>query len=276
MLNEQEQFVWNDIDEDGGFDMIDKCIPLLEGYLNGNYYESKNNRLNTLKKDIILNDLYEWTIAVWTTVMLNPNITYQAICGKLNGRIPIDNTIDRVKTTAEIIAVVAHSGLIDIVRHGSGKHITLSTPYELDKDIPAIDKHVIQKHKPQPVKSNWDHERRSMILGNALNHHEEEIRLDHLNAMNAIPLSLNKKFLSENRETTDKNQETVKQQEQWDQHVKDSLSKYAQVFAEGNKFYLEYKYCTRGRTYDDGYHVSSQGTSYKKASIQLWKKEMVW
>ena len=43
----------------------------------------------------------------------------------------------------------------------------------------------------------------------------------------------------------------------------------------GNKFWLQNKVDKRGRIYTSGYHISPQGSSFKKAMINLANKEIV-
>ena len=43
----------------------------------------------------------------------------------------------------------------------------------------------------------------------------------------------------------------------------------------GNKFYLNHKVDKRGRIYCSGYHITTQGTAFKKASIELAHEEIV-
>ena len=44
---------------------------------------------------------------------------------------------------------------------------------------------------------------------------------------------------------------------------------------QGNRFYLGHKYDKRGRIYAQGYHISTQGTPYRKAMLDFADKEPV-
>ena len=44
---------------------------------------------------------------------------------------------------------------------------------------------------------------------------------------------------------------------------------------QGNQFYLTHKVDKRLRLYAQGYHVTTQGSPFKKASIELHKEEIV-
>jgi hypothetical protein len=93
--------------------------------------------------------------------------------------------------------------------------------------------------------------------------------------MNSIPMALNKAFLLKYPEEPKKAStiDTPRKEQHWKLFVKRGMHKYAQMLAGKNTCYLNHKYCTRGRTYACGYYISTQGSSYKKAMIQLAKKE---
>jgi hypothetical protein len=54
-----------------------------------------------------------------------------------------------------------------------------------------------------------------------------------------------------------------------------SQAVYDLIIDAGNEFYLNQKVDKRGRVYAQGYHVSTAGSSYKKASIELAHEEFV-
>jgi len=47
------------------------------------------------------------------------------------------------------------------------------------------------------------------------------------------------------------------------------------MVSQGNEFYLTNKVDKRGRIYSQGYHINTQGTSFKKAMIDLAHEELV-
>lgn len=271
MLKISEQYVYGQIISAGGFVEITDCITRIEEYKIGHYYESKNIRLAQWKPDD--NELCDLIISIFTAVLVHEKLTYQAIVGMLNHKIPMDDLIDRVKTIAEVVAIISKSGLIKINRRGSGKYIMITTDYTLNEEIPCVDKHGLTINRPQPVESNFDENQGSMILGSSLNFHKGNLCLDHINRMNKIPFKLNKEFFKLYEETPKHTLDTIEKQQQWDTFVKDSSKKYLELIGSDNRCYLNHKYCTRGRTYAVGYHINTQGSSYKKAIIQLANKE---
>ena len=194
----------------------------------------------------------------------------------LNHKIKLPDLIDRIKTIAEVIAVVAKTGLIHVVRKGQGESTIIMAGYSIEERIPTDARHTLNKYKAQEVVENYDDIQGSMLLGGCLNHHDEDLCLSHINRMNAIPLSLNIEFLKRFKEMPKSAPATPKQQEQWDKFKEDSMYKYLEVTKRSNnKFHMDHKYCTRGRCYATGYHVSTQGTSFKKAIVQFHNKQLV-
>jgi hypothetical protein len=273
MLNTSEQFGVDDIGPE--FEpYLNACQEVMR-YASATYqYASKQDRIRSWARTEP--NIPEIVISCFTTTLLHRSLSYQAICGMLNHKIKLDDTIDRVRTIAEIIAVISKTGLIHIKRQGKGETTTIAAGYELTHDIPTDDRHELNKHKAQEIVSNYDDIQGSMLLGCQLNHHEDNICLAHINRMNRIPLSLSIELLKSMEEMPTFELDTPDKKKQWEYYKKSSLHKYVEVVRDSdNKVFTDHKYCTRGRCYDLGYHISSQGTSYKKAIVQLHKRELV-
>jgi hypothetical protein len=114
----------------------------------------------------------------------------------------------------------------------------------------------------------------SLILGKS-NHHDGDICLDVLNTINKVELQLDTKFLSTVEETPTFELDTPEKIAQWDRFKRQSYKFYSLMVSQGNRFYLTHKYDKRGRIYAGGYHINSQGTAFKKASIELAREELV-
>jgi len=280
MLRMDERFVQNAINEAGGMDEIKQAINAIQDYRVKQYYPKKSIRLNNW--DPCRTEIEEIVISVFTAVLVNECLTYQAAAGMLNHKINMDDTVDRVKTISEIIGLISLTGLINVERRGSGQSILITTDYTVS-DIPSIDKHGLVLNRPQLVERNWDPDQGSMILGGKLNFHEKNLCLDHLNRMNQIPLKLNIAFIEacpeEPKSTfikaSDSPAKAAEKMHQFRQFAKDSSKKYMEIINGKNRAYLNHKYCTRGRTYAVGYYINTQGASYKKASLELYNKEFL-
>lgn len=277
-MKEDVKFVHEMIQQVGGLAQIDRSIKLIQQHLNkehvngkGEPFISKNNRLAQWKPSH--EELYRLVLEVFTTTLTHDYLTYQAIVGMHCNRIPIDNMLDQIKTMAEVIAMLCIADLIDIIR-SPGEYHRIVPRLKLE-GIPFVDKHGTVYHRPQPVKSNYDPEQGSMLLGGRLNHHEDKICLDYINKMNSIPMVLNKEFLLKYPEEPKKEStvDTPEKKELWDVYTNQCRKKYAHALVCSNKLYLNHKPDTRGRMYAVGYYISSQGSSYKKAALQFAKKE---
>jgi hypothetical protein len=272
MLRASEFYVQQQISKSGGQPEIYEAIGLIEEYLVGDYYQSKNLRLAEWSPD--RGTIYEVVLTVFTIVLSVRSLTYQAICGMVASRIGVLDHMDQIKTTAEVIAIISKTGLINIKRTGSGNHIMLDSDYEMD-DIPELERHAILTDKPPVFEENYHHEFGSLILGGRANHHSDDICLDHLNRMNGIKLKLNRPFLRKYEEAPTYALDTQDKADQWDQFITNSYRTYIKLVREGNRFYLSHKYDKRGRCYVEGYHINTQGSSFKKAIVQLAQSELV-
>ena len=179
MLNQAEKYVLSEINSIGGLKEFEDSIERIKLYLHkayeGEYYKSKNIRLSEWNPD--KGELFELILAIFTIVLSNQQITYQAIVSALVSRLRVwEDDIKAVKTLAEVIAIVSQSGLINIKRNGKGNYIMISTDYVLD-NIPEPDRHEIIFKEPSKPKSNYDEEFGSRILGSKYNYHEDNIKL---------------------------------------------------------------------------------------------------
>jgi len=272
-MNTAEQICWDEIDAGGGMEEVDTAVEYIEEYMVQCYHYSKNQRLWRWMETSP--DLLKLVVSIFTIVLQEQSLTYQTLIGILNHKIKLDSALDRIFIIAEVTAIISTTGLINITRYGKGKSILITTDFMLESVLPTESKHQLVLHRPQPVNSNWDIENGSMLLGHSANHHNDDICLDHLNRMNQIPLALNAKFITQYVEQAKTQPVTDEQKLQWATFVKNSLAKYSEVLGNGNKMYLKHKYDTRGRTYSCGYHITTQGSSFKKAIVELYNTELV-
>lgn len=290
----EERVLHESIQEAGGMPEIDEAIRLIQEFRSQEYFSKKGNPLKKknrrlAKWDPRHEDIYELVIAIWCMTMVHGPMTMQAVCGLLNNRIDMVNTIDRVHILASCVALVSKTGLIQVHRGESGQNIMVDSEYQMGDELPVIDRHGTVFNRVQPVYSNLDPDQGSMLLGGKINHHEKNICLDHINKMNRIPLTLNKGFLFKYAEDPKKDyftDEWGNEDPAWKHQVKEDMwklfkgksqEKYLELMSSkgGNRCYLNHKYCTRGRTYAVGYYINTQGSSFKKACLELAHKEML-
>ena len=272
MLSTAEHYVITEIEKIGGLPEIPQAIELICEYLGKSYYPSKNRRLEQWNPD--KGELFELVIGVFTIALTNKSLNYQAMAGMVAGRIGLEDHIESVTTAAEVLALIGRTDLINISRTGSGNYIMFSTEYCLE-DIPEPDRHEIQMSEIPVFTKNYHEDFGTRILGGRQNFHNHDICLDHINRMNAIPYQLNRKFLFKYEEAPTFTLDTREKREQWETFVRTSYRKYIEVVKKGNKFFLNHNYDKRGRCYAEGYHVNTQGSSFKKAIVQLAEEELV-
>jgi len=274
MLRIDEQFVYDKIMEAGGLPEIEKSAQAIINYRSTDFYESKNNLI--AKWEIDHQNIYDLVISVFTACLANEILTYQTLVGMLNHKIKLDDELERVKILADLIGLISLTGLIDITSIKGQYHI-IGTGYTVGGVLPEDDKHITITERPQPVESNWDEVSNtgSVILGHRMNHHTEYVRLSHLQRMGQIAFTIDQDFVDQYEEAPKKKPETEDQWYNWSCFKQESLNKYEELIGSGNKFYTRHKYCTRGRSYCGSYHINYQGSSFKKAAIQLFNKEIV-
>lgn len=260
-------------------DCIDTCIELVEEWLKGTYYQSKQDRLAELAKRDIRKVVEQIMVVV---VQVDRPTLFTAVVGEITGALKMSNKIDGTKTAAELLAVMCESNVYDIWKDDKYESMQMISNYELENHT----KQFIERTKylppmvvePLEVSKNFDlnylTQASSMILGKG-NHHDGDICLDSLNKFNQVPLSLNKRLLVQLSETPKKDFEDVDQERQWNTFVKDSYAVYRDLIQLGNKCWLTHKVDKRGRTYAQGYHVSTQGNQFRKAIVEFADKEVI-
>ena len=258
---------------------IEQGIVLLNEWLNHSYYDSKNARLEQVKNL----DLYPLIkdIFVGVAYCQIPEL-FTSVTAQLASRLKFSNKADGITTIAEIVAVLCQTDAFDIIKKDKFSSLMIQSR------IPISDKvirYVEQSNylpplvcEPEELTSNYQSvylsHNDSLILG-AGNHHDGDICLDVINSKNKVALSLDVDFLSAVEEEPTFEIDTVLKQQHWSKYKADSYKFYDLMVKQGNKFYLSNKVDKRGRSYAQGYHITTQGTAFKKAMIELADKEIV-
>lgn len=263
-------------------DMIEKRkfgVQLLEQWLSKTYYESKNKRLEQVKGMCL--DTIVTSVFVGVAYYQREEL-FTSVSAQLAGRLGFDDKLDSIKIMAEIIAVLCETDAFDINKADRMASLMVQSRIPLSNTlIDAINHSEYLPPmvcKPNKLINNYSSgyltEVGSLILGKG-NHHEGDICLDVLNKMNQVELKLDKDFLSSVEEDPTFEIKTLEQQELWKSFKQQSYRFYTLMFEQGNKFYLTHKVDKRGRIYSCGYHITTQGTSFKKAMIELANEEVV-
>jgi len=254
-------------------------VQLLDEYMSKTYYESKNSRIDQLKNhDLtkIINDLF-----IGIAYYQRPEL-FTSVTAQMASRLNLCEKTDAIKIVAEIIAVLCGTDAYDISKANKQASLMLVSRIPLSKELLKFVENC--SYLPPMVcvplellnnySSGYLSHNDSLILGRG-NHHDGDICLDVLNIINSIALRLDTQFLSKVEEDPTFDLDSPEKVDNWIRFKKQSYSFYSLMNSQGNEFYLTNKVDKRGRMYAQGYHVNTQGTSFKKASIELAKEAIV-
>ena len=281
---------------------LNKGVEILYSWLNEEHAVDKQLRLLALQ-DLDINELVQHTVALVALHCSKP-MKLVSIASMCIGHLKMADKVGAIQTMAEVIAMLSDTDLFDCRKTEDG-WIVLSR-IGLDEEVLRYAYNAFYLPpmiiKPRTVRHNRDsgyitQRGESLILGFYENHHDDDICLDVINILNANeyeldidiisslsedPLEITIEKLQENAAAKDKYlshfeaEKKLKQiLETWDDYQEECYKIKTLMLYHGNKFYLQNKVDKRGRIYTSGYHVNPQGSSFKKAMINLAKKEIV-
>lgn len=187
---------------------------------------------------------------------------------------------------ADMLLVAAHNDIVDwnpVRREFIMLYdITDDVKIELEKYQYPLPMVIEPREVTDNTQTGYLTIRNSIILRN--NHHNDDVCLDHINAMNKIKLSINFDVVNmiqnqwkgldkaKDGEDREEYQKRVRAFEKYDRTSRDVMEL---LNIAGNEFFLTHKYDKRGRCYCQGYHVNYQGNPWNKAVIQFAHGEIV-
>ena len=259
---------------------IEHGVLLVQEYMAKSYYASKNARIAQLANLDIVEVVTEIFVGVAYCLK---EVLFTSITAQLAGRLHFNDKTDAIKTVAELVAVLCITDAFDINKADRSASLMLISRIQLsDQLIEYIENSeylppmvCIPKELKNNFSSGYLSHNESLILGGSANHHDGDLCLDVLNLMNAVPLQLDTKFISKVEERPTFELDTPDKLENWKRFKIQSYNFYLLMTGQGNQFYLTNKVDKRGRIYASGYHISTQGTSQKKAMIELANEELV-
>ena len=281
---------------------IQQGITLLNNWMNKNYYQSKNARISQLKGM----DIEELVAEVMVgTAYVQYEELFTSVTAQLASRLGFSDKKEAILTMAEIVSVLCATDAYDILKADKMASLMVISRIPLSEELIEFVKGAAYLPpmicKPRNLLSNYDSgyltHKESLVLG-AGNHHEGDLCLDVLDLINSVPLKLDIQFLSTEEENPtkeftvewakgkalDKGKVITDAQAQadaykaianWMRFKRQSHEFYKLINLHKNKFYLTHRVDKRGRIYCSGYHISTQGTAYKKAMIELAQEEMI-
>lgn len=263
-------------------DMCDKMaqgVDLLKQYMAGSYYESKMKRIAQL----VNLDLEAMVLDLFTGIAycLRPEL-FTSVTAQLASRLKFSDKTEAITTVAEITAVLCATDAFDIEKANKLASLMVVSNIPLSENLVTFieESQFLPPMVCEPLElthnysSGYLTHNDSLILGTG-NHHDGDICLDVLNTMNKVALKLDTDFLCKVEEEPTFDLDTQDKLDQWNKFKEQSYMMYSLLASQGNQFYLNHKVDKRGRIYCHGYHISTQGTSFKKAMLEFAKEELV-
>lgn len=259
--------------------LIDHGVSSINDYMNQDYYSSKNLRIAQLRNLNMHTVVME--ILVGIAYCQSPEL-FTSVTAKLASRLGFDDKTEAITTVAEITAVLCNTDLFDITKVNKYSSLMIVSNMKLSENLLTFINNsqylpplVVEPYKLENnFSSAYTTVSESLILGKG-NHHNGDICLDVLDIANSVALTINTDFLNKVDEEPTFELDTVQKTTQWYRFKNQSQYFYQLMMNQGNKFYFNHKVDKRGRIYSCGYHIHSQGNSYKKAMLEFHKQEIV-
>lgn len=260
-------------------DEIDSLTTSLREYISQSYWDSKNERLQAIDKDltkVILNILTQ------TVLIASDYVPLLSICGSVSFGL---SRYHDIQTCADVLWLINQTDLIlvDIVDDTRYVQSNMELPDELVNRLTIMCVLPPMLVKPRTLRHNRSCGyltigKDSLILGDKENYHDECISLDVLNTLNSQALCLDLdicyKFQKEFKSEFDKDTDEYLNQRKTYERAKEQFEFFRDKIQD-KTIHFTHKVDKRGRVYSQGYTFNFQGSSYEKACINLKTKEFV-
>ena len=259
-------------------DEIDSLTTSLREYISQSYWDSKNERLQAINKDltkVILNILTQ------TVLIASDYVPLLTICSSVSFGL---SRYHDIQTCADVLWLINQTDLILIIDDDT-RYIqsNMELPDELVNRLTIMCVLPPMLVKPRTLRHNKSCgyltiNKDSLILGDKENYHDECISLDVLNTLNSQALCLDLdicyKFQKEFKSEFDKDTDEYLNQRKTYERAKEQFEFFRDKIQDKTIFFT-HKVDKRGRVYSQGYQFNTMGTSFEKACINLKTKEFV-
>lgn len=260
-------------------DKVKEGVKLIQDWMGQTFYESKQARLAQLSCLDLEEVVFELFVG---TAYFQVETLFTSVSAQMAGRLRFNDKADSIRTAAELLAVLCLTDVFDIGKAVRMASLTLVSRLPLSEELMGYIYNATflppMVCAPETLERNYQSayltHNESLILGKG-NHHDGDICLDVLNTQNQIPLALNIDFLRAVEEEPTYDIDTIEKAQQWEAFHGQSAKVYMLMVKQGNRFHLTHNVDMRGRIYAKGYHISTMGTAYKKASVELAEKHYV-
>lgn len=254
-------------------------VEMVKTYMAGQYYESKMKRIAQLENLDLLTLVME--IFVGIAYSQKPEL-FTSVSAQISSRLKFSDRTEAITTVAELMAVLCQTDAFDITKADKSASLMVESKIPLSPNL--VDFIMNSQYLPPMVcsplelthnySSGYLTHNDSLVLGTG-NHHDGDLCLDVLNLMNKVALKLDTDFLCTVEEDPTFELDSQEKEDQWADFKRQSYEFYDLMVQCGNQFYLTHKVDKRGRIYAMGYHITTQGTSFKKAQLELVNEEIV-
>lgn len=263
-------------------DEINNLTASLKKYISRCYWDSKNERLQSINKDltkVILNILTQ------TVLIASDYVPLLTICSSVSFGL---SRYHDIQTVADVLWLINQTDLIlidkDIVRGKYYIQSNMQLSAELVNRLNIMCVLPPMVVKPRTLRHNKScgyltiDRGDSLILGDKENYHDECISLDVLNTLNSQALCLDLdicyKFQKEFKSEFDKDTDEYLNQRKTYEKAKEQFEFFREKIQD-KTIHFTHKVDKRGRIYSQGHVFNTQGSSYEKACINLKTKEFV-
>ena len=240
-------------------------------------FKSKNERMaqiQQLELEPLVRDIF-----VGVAYCQIPEL-FTCITAQLAERLHFDDKRDSIMTLAEMMAVLCQTDAFDIIKPSENASLIIQANFTLSNQlldyIERSDYLPPMLCEPERVTNNFESgyltHNDCLILGKK-NGHSMDICLDVINTQNQIPLKLDLEFLTTVEEEPTFELDTPDKIQEWSRFKMQSYTMYRLI--KDRTFWLTNKVDKRGRGYAQGYHITTQGTAFKKAMIEFAQEEIV-
>lgn len=258
---------------------IEDGVRRVTEWMNQPYYASKQARVDQLKGLDIEALVLDLLVGV---AYCQREELFTSVSAQLAGRVGFSDKAESIQTVAELLAILCYTDAFDICKATKSASLVIINRMPLTERLrgfiadsqylpPMVCEPEILKHNHS---SGYLTHNDSLLLGKG-NHHDGDLCLDVLNTQNQVALKLSIEFLCTVEEEPTFELDSAEKIDQWGEYKRQSYQLYHLLVTQGNKFWLTHKVDKRGRIYAQGYHITTQGSSFKKASIELAHEEIV-
>lgn len=259
--------------------LSNKILEWKSEYLLGNIgkpYKTKTDVVNMVTEDIA----DELAISIlFTTILLGKN-TFQSYIGHVASQINLELEPFRKAQLAAWVLAYCDGGAYNIIAPAIGSMMNYSVEPKISLSIedsqelsrcfflpPSKDK---LNDWTNPYNGGYSFERSYAILGDSFNKHDYPIDLQTLNILQSVKYKLTNNVDTPQKLDEEASDDRVVQFALAEIQTRKVLKEYRD-----EEFSFVWKFDKRGRVYSCGYDINVQGDSYRKASLEFAKEEIV-